>query len=184
MSIKLAFCRESVQISQKNSVYSACWWKAFQLCQSSPYLAGHQRIGARYYFPANLQSNSFAFACNMFGDLVENESTRNTGCFKNFDIILQSNNFGSSCLNNFKFTQHVYKQANLLRNRTVLHLTGSSLCGLISMTICQVDGSGVLLVKTMWCWNGLHVHLTWPPAIFSSGDMWRAWFMPPLLLQM
>ena len=34
-------------------------------------------------------------------------------------------------------------------NRTVLRLTGSSLCKLISMTICQGDGSGVLLVKTM-----------------------------------
>ena len=31
----------------------------------------------------------------------------NTGCFKNFDIILQCNNFGISCLNDYKFTQHV-----------------------------------------------------------------------------
>jgi len=30
-----------------------------------------------------------------------------TGCFKKCDIILQSNNYGSPCLNNFKFTQHV-----------------------------------------------------------------------------
>ena len=42
--------------------------------------------------------------------------------------------------NNMKF---------LFINRTVLHLTGSSLCELISMTICQEDGSGVLVVKTM-----------------------------------
>ena len=28
-------------------------------------------------------------------------------CFQKFDIILQSNNFGSSCLNDFKFTQHL-----------------------------------------------------------------------------
>ena len=27
-----------------------------------------------------------------------------TGYFKKFDIILQSNNFGSFCLNDFKFT--------------------------------------------------------------------------------
>jgi len=33
---------------------------------------------------------------------------------KKFDTILQSNNFGSSCLNNFKFTQHVQKQAKIL----------------------------------------------------------------------
>ena len=31
----------------------------------------------------------------------------------------------------------------------VLHLTRSSLCGLISITICLGDGSGVLVVKTM-----------------------------------
>ena len=37
-----------------------------------------------------------------------------TGCFKKFDIILQSNNLGSSCLNNFKFTQHVYEQTKIL----------------------------------------------------------------------
>ena len=37
-----------------------------------------------------------------------------TECFKKFDIILQSNNFGSSCLNDFKFTQHVQKQAKIL----------------------------------------------------------------------
>ena len=34
-------------------------------------------------------------------------------------------------------------------NKTVLHLTKSSLCGLISLTICQGDGLGVLAVTTI-----------------------------------
>ena len=36
-------------------------------------------------------------------------------------------------------------------DRTGLRLTGSSPCGLISMTICEKDGSGVLVLKTVCC---------------------------------
>ena len=61
----------------------------------------------------------------------------------------------------------------------LLHLTGSSLCRLISMTICQGDGSDVLVVKTMWCWNDLHVHLVWPFAIFSLGICEELGLCPP-----
>ena len=63
-----------------------------------------------------------------------------------------------------------------------LHLTGSSLYGPISMRICQRDGSGVVVRKTICCWNGHHDHLTWHRVIFSSGDMWKDSSMSPLFL--
>lgn len=69
-------------------------------------------------------------------------------------------------------------------NRMGHHLTGSILCGFISMTICEVNGSDVLVKKIMCCWNGRHVHQIWHSALFSFPEAtWGAWFISLYFLQ-
>ena len=67
----------------------------------------------RHLDACETMGNATAICSDKTGNLLILLS-ETTGCFKKFDIILQSNNFGSSSLNDFKFTQHASKQGKIL----------------------------------------------------------------------